>query len=625
MNRAVSGFLEASRSECPVLPQAIGRGGLVTASVVQPTSSKRLGAVFGISILLILVTRLPLMPAHLYSFDTVNLALALDDFDPTRNQPQPPGYPLFVLEARLVHLLFRSPEHTFAVLGIVICGLAVGMLFLLGKRLFSPWVGLIAAALLLVNPPFWFSGLTSPLRPHLALFSVVLAYCCWRVLEGERWYFYLASLVLGLGSGFRPELSLVLLPLWAWVGWRSGRTRLLLRGGLLAVAIMEVWIEVLIIEIGTPARTFSFFGEYLQSQTYQTSPLTDAPFGGWRRMVGRAIVWTGLGALPWFWTVPFGWLKRRQWPDWSLRFRFLATWFVPGFLFNVLVHIADPDHALATIPVVCLVGGACLLAAEQSLNFRSISWLKEQDVGIWIAFFSSCFLLFLPYEPQQKGIVLWIAMLSALLFLFPGSLVFPSAHEEFNKHGPVIVLALLGNILLFFGQLPFPQGPSGGQFRGLASVKDAFLMGTYESSFDRVHWVTQMTDLSMADLAALKKDSDRPFVVIWSRDGEPVWRKVCFYYPSEKVYVLDEKGDPGVAVSLARVLTDMTIRSRYSGDPPIRVPLPKGARLVWLVGGGRVEALTRIVPLRKTRVLYYTDLSPETTSFRWGSFEFVPQ
>src|SRR3990170_2311337 len=94
--------------------------------------SRRLATLFGLSILFVMVTRLPFIPSHLFSFDSVNLALALEEFDPTRNQPQPPGYPLFVQEARLVYFLFGTPEQTFAVLEMVICGLAVGMLYLLG-------------------------------------------------------------------------------------------------------------------------------------------------------------------------------------------------------------------------------------------------------------------------------------------------------------------------------------------------------------------------------------------------------------------------------------------------------------------------------------------------------------
>ncbi|MBF8305896.1 MAG: 2 protein, partial [Acidobacteria bacterium] len=222
----------------------------------------RLVWLFGFSILLVRLTRLPLMPAHLFSFDSVNLALALEDFDPTRNQPQPPGYPLFVLEARLVHLLFGTPEQTFAVVNILICGLAVGMLYLLGTRMFSPWIGMTAAALLFVNPPFWYSGLTSPLRPHLALFSILVAYCCWRASHGEERYFEWASLVLGLGAGFRPELLVFLLPLWAWTAWQCRQMRLFIRGLLFLGLATVIWILGLGVASGGTGRILTTFSEY---------------------------------------------------------------------------------------------------------------------------------------------------------------------------------------------------------------------------------------------------------------------------------------------------------------------------------------------------------------------------
>ena len=68
-----------------------------------------LAAVLGASLFLVFLTRWPLLPPQLYSFDSVNLALALHEFDPARNQPQPPGYPLFVLEARALLPWLQSP------------------------------------------------------------------------------------------------------------------------------------------------------------------------------------------------------------------------------------------------------------------------------------------------------------------------------------------------------------------------------------------------------------------------------------------------------------------------------------------------------------------------------------
>ena len=133
---------------------------------------------------LVAVTRIPLAPQYLFSFDCVNLALVLENFDPRLHQPQPPGYPLFVAQARVLNWFFRSPEQTF-----VACGLLAGvaaplLLFFLGARLYSRWAGVAAALLLVLNPVFWRSTLTSPLRPYLTVVTVLVAYLCHRAAAG---------------------------------------------------------------------------------------------------------------------------------------------------------------------------------------------------------------------------------------------------------------------------------------------------------------------------------------------------------------------------------------------------------------------------------------------------------
>ena len=527
----------------------------------------RLAWLFGFSILFVGLTRLPYLPPHLFSFDSVNLALALENFDPTLNQPQPPGYPLFVLEARLLHLLFGVPERTFAVLGLVVCGFAVGMLYLLGKRLFSPWVGMTAAALLFVNPAFWYSSLTSPLRPHLALVSTLVAYCCWRSSQGERRWFLAASLALGLGTGARPELFLLLLPLWGWAAWETRDPKLVARGSLLLGGSLLVWLVVLAIASGGPQRMISYFLEYSFVQTQPTSVILD-PATSWRRAAGRAVLWTGLGTLPWIWTLPFAWKVRRSLPDWTRKIVFLSLWFVPGFLFQFAVHIGDPDHALSVIPALCLVGGFCVAAAEQRFTTH---WFPQ----------------------LERGLLVWIA--------------------------------LLGNLLLFFGELPLPQRNAASEFRGLTSVSDAARIGTYESSYARVRWIEQMTALGLQGIADLKSSTDRPVLVLWARDGEPVWRKICYYLPAERVYVLEEQGDPGVRAPESRLYTGSRLVTRYTGPPPFRLSVPKGARLIWVAGADTAASLQKILPLQSFSTLYYTDLPPDAPSIRWGSFELVPE
>jgi len=576
-----------------------------------------LAAVLGASLFLVLLTRWPLLPPQLYSFDSVNLALALHEFDPTRNQPQPPGYPLFVLEARLLHVLLGTPERTFAVLALLISAICLALLYQLGNRLFSPAVGLAAAGLLLVNPVFWYSGLTSPLRPHLALISLLAAYCCWRAANGEHRYFYASSMVLGLGGGFRPELSLILLPLWAWAGWRGARFGVWVRGGLLLIATTALWVAILVLASGGVTPMIAAFRDYATAQTFQTSVAFGSVSLGWRRMLGRAFVWTALGALPWLWALPFAWFRRQQWPHTTRSLGFLTAWFLPGFLFHCLIHIGDPDHALTTIPAVCLVGGLAMIAAEQTIRLRVAWTLAGPGLATGLALLSALIFLSPRQEHPLAGVVVWIAIGFSLLWLVP--LV------PLQERAPVVCAALLANILLFLGHFPFPQGPAASPFHGLASVRDAFLGGRYESSYDRVRWTAQMMDVAVEHLPLLKLSAHQPVLLIWSRDGEPVWRKLAYYFPTDRLYVLDEAGDPGVPSSQARLWSGNNILRTFSGVAPVPLPVPRGSRLVWFVGGGSIRDLAEKVPLQRSPVLLYSDLPADSPSFRWGSFEFVPE
>src|SRR5437868_4448043 len=128
-------------------------------------SAKSSAAFWALLLALLLLTRLPAFP-HYLSIDNVNLAFAVEHFDPLNHQPQPPGYPFFVGFARLVRLAAGSTETTFIVIALLVSGLCLPLVVSVGARMFSPRVGHAAALLLLFNPVFWHAGLEGPLRPN---------------------------------------------------------------------------------------------------------------------------------------------------------------------------------------------------------------------------------------------------------------------------------------------------------------------------------------------------------------------------------------------------------------------------------------------------------------------------
>src|SRR5262245_23570990 len=313
-----------------------------------------------IMVALLLLTRLPLMASYL-SVDNVNLAFSLEKFDPRIHQPQPPGYPFFVAFGKIVNLVFRDPERTFVAISILVSALCLPVVFLLTRRMFTPWAGAAATFLLLVNPVFWFSGLDGPLRPNLALFSLLTAYCCWRCWNGEKRFAIWGALALGVGSGFRPDLIAFLLPLWlisTWLGTKSFRT-IVAAGGLLAGVIL-VWAAATLIAMGGIQSFRETMVGYAVDQSQGESIVLGSGLLAWLRQVNRLAIWNGLGVVTWIWAVPLYFGNREGLRVIGSQAKFLFPWLVPGLIVQALVHVAAPGHTLFSIPVMCVVGAYIL-------------------------------------------------------------------------------------------------------------------------------------------------------------------------------------------------------------------------------------------------------------------------
>lgn len=315
---------------------------------------------------LIAATRWPLAPTYLFYFDSVNFALALEEFNPALHQPQPPGYPVFVFFARLLHLVAPRPEHVFLLAGIVGTAAACLCLYRLAGRMFHPLAGLAAAALLAVHPVLWFGSLTNQVRVFAAVIgcgTAVLVWRAWQPGSPARWL-YGAALFLGIASGFRPPALLFLTPLLAAAvvrrrgGWREAGIT-----ALLAAAGTAMWLPATILRVGGLEAYATLLAQYAREQFSGSSLLYGAPARAAWEMVEAAAVWNGMGVLAWIWILPaVDWSRAKE----TLRPAawFLALWFLPAFAFHSLVHVADPDQTSLTIPVSCLLGGFLLSQAR---------------------------------------------------------------------------------------------------------------------------------------------------------------------------------------------------------------------------------------------------------------------
>lgn len=309
---------------------------------------------------LLLLTRLPAMASYL-SIDNVNLALSLEKFDPRIHQPQPPGYPLFVLFGRMINVFFHNAERSFVVISLLVSGLCLPAAFALGKRMFSGWAGTAAVLLLLVNPVFWHSSLDGPLRPNLALFSLLTAYCCWRCWNGEKRFALWGAVALGVGGGFRPDLVGFLFPLWlvsSWVGTKSWKV--LFQSVCVLGGIAAIWVGGLIVAMGGFQTFLKVMLDYTVDQSKPESIIFGSSLFAWLKQINRLVIWNGLAVVTWIWALPFYFRNRERLPVASAQGVFFFIWLVPGLILQALVHIGAPGHTLFSVVGLCVLGGYVL-------------------------------------------------------------------------------------------------------------------------------------------------------------------------------------------------------------------------------------------------------------------------
>lgn len=335
------------------------------------------------------MTRVPLAPKYLYYFDSVNFALALDHFDPARHQPQPPGYPLFVLFTRTLHLFIAKPEHVFLASGIIAGAIAVLAVWWLAESIFGSKAGFPAALLLLLNPAFWLAGISNQVRLWLAAGMAITALCCWRAITHRArcpWLLPFAAGTAGLVAGFRPALLLFLLPLLIFTAFlaRPGARQLAWSGCVLTVSV-GCWLCWTAHASGGWQAYLYLLTDYSQREFAPSSILYGATGESAWRMAKAAVIWNGLGMMSWVWILAI----ERRWPSFGV-LAFLAAWALPAFLFHAFVHVGDPDHTLATVPALCVVGGAAF--ASLSRRLPSEGWLISTLLGATI----NALLFFLP-------------------------------------------------------------------------------------------------------------------------------------------------------------------------------------------------------------------------------------
>jgi hypothetical protein len=513
-----------------------------------------------IIVVAVLATRWPLFENQLFSFDDVNLAYAIGELDVRKSQPHPPGYPLFVMQMRVLDFLrIKRAYSNLQVLSLAGSMAALGLMAFGLRAMMGRGAAAAGAALLALHPVFWYAGLTSALRVQLAVVSLAVAAACWRAQRGDPGWCIRASAILGLGAGIRPELGLVLLPLWAWCVRRQfGRS-------VMTLAVCGLaWLLPLVMLSGGPAVYVRTTLAYLQDQASLTSGLFGSTGEEWKRAVVWLVTW-GFLTLPALTLAgaiagKIGALRQTWW--------FFLLWVAPQILFAALVHVADPGQTLGIVAPICAAGGILVGAAVERLLSRGALLLP------------AAMMLYIPaaglvgFWTHPRWLVVAICaggLVTGLLLRWAGQ---PSSNPV--QLGLFVVSpALALHCIAFFYPGWYWQG----------GILDHVHSALAYSNYNQFRWTVFADHQAIESVRKARAAAPGPVVLVWD-GGTLASRKLAYYVPNDPIIVLDRATIRPGSPRAATWIQGPKVLSRRNEADTWQATLQPGTRLIGVLGTG---------------------------------------
>ena len=150
-------------------------------------------------------SRFPLIEEFQSHWDGPQYSIALVRYSFEQQTPAPPGYPIYIALGKLFYLFFTDPHK--AILAVSVFGSIFGsvIFYLVGKNLFSRYVGISAATIFLTGSTFYYFGLTAYAYGLLPATTTILAYIVYQIFIRQKQYGLLLGIVFGICFGIRPQ------------------------------------------------------------------------------------------------------------------------------------------------------------------------------------------------------------------------------------------------------------------------------------------------------------------------------------------------------------------------------------------------------------------------------------
>ncbi|MEN6392885.1 MAG: DUF2723 domain-containing protein [Anaerolineaceae bacterium] len=351
--------------------------------------------------LLTALSRLPFKLDLLNSYDAINYALAITQFDVRHSQPQSPGYLLYILIARGINWFVDSPLKALYFESLIFSALAVLAIFLAGREIYNHQVGLIAALFLATNAFFWcFSVIPTPYTGDFFASALIgwLSYRMWKIRDLMTCL--ITTICLGLIAGYRLQTLIFLFPIFLFGLWQfRSKPAFVVLNLLICFGIGGVFLIATIMLSGGRGEYFNSLGNTVplfKNAYYFTRFMLYFPRYYNNLYLTATYLFRAMGellcvmVLIGFVYLPY---NIRFWKNKELTYLFL--WIIPTILVYFLIWPGNPGTILVCTPPLFI------LAAYGMHRLLQLPKLKPYMISIFLFILGAQIIIF-TLSPVKK-------------------------------------------------------------------------------------------------------------------------------------------------------------------------------------------------------------------------------
>ncbi len=353
-----------------------------------------LSAIFGF---LILLSSIPFISHYHYNCDSVNYGLAIHEYNISASQPHPSGYPVFVALGKIIDFVVNNTNLSLVIVSILLSIFSVIVYYYLAIYIFDDIkIAFINTLFLIFCPVFWFYRELALTYVTDLTASVITVFLVFKIIyEKKNIYLYVLAFSIGIISGFRPSILLLIAPLlmYAFIfiiindikQHSKFDFKKLFVSGIIFLTTISLWLIPVCISIGGLEQYLSSVSEVYYRFARFTSVLYGAPLKNNMlqiRVVNRVLICGIFGIIvPLIVTIfylLFYYFKKNKDRIFTGELNFnhftpvILISIIPALLFYYLVHFGQPGYILIVLPPLYLLSGIGMKLMFNNNIFKSL-------------------------------------------------------------------------------------------------------------------------------------------------------------------------------------------------------------------------------------------------------------